>query len=71
MAQSTKLFEQASKEGAKFLGMYWTFGRYVAVFLAETKDEKSYMKAVLRFGDTASTETLMAVAREEAFRLLE
>ncbi len=71
MAQSTKLFEQASKEGVKFLGMYWTFGRYDAVFIAEAKDEKSYMKAALRFGDIASTETLVAVAREDALKLLE
>jgi len=29
------------------------------------------MKALLRFGDIASTETLVAVTREEAIKLLE
>jgi len=71
VAQSSKLFEQAAKEGAKILGIYWTLGRYDAVVIAEGKDEKSYMKTILRWGDLISTETLVAVAREEALKLLD
>jgi len=71
MAQSTKLFEQATREGAKFLGIYWTLGRYDAVVIGEGKDEKSFMKTLLRWGDIASTETLVAVTREEGLKLLE
>ena len=71
MAQSTKLFEQATREGAKFLGIYWTLGRYDAVVIGEGKDEKNFMKTILRWGDIASTETLVAVTREEALKLLE
>ena len=69
--QSSKLFEQMVKEGAKILGVYWTLGRYDAVAIIEGPDEKTAMKALLRFGDLVSTETLVAVTREEAVKLLE
>jgi len=61
----------AGKEGAKFLGHYWTLGRYDGVTIWEGKDEKAAVKALLRFGDMLSTETLVAVPREEAVKLLE
>jgi len=69
--QSSKLFERMVKEGAKILGVYWTLGRYDAVAIIEGPDEKTAMKALLRFGDLVSTETLVAVTREEAVKLLE
>jgi len=71
VAQSWKLFEQAVKEGAKILGMYWTLGRYDAVVIIEGRDEKTAMKTAVRRGDLLSTETLVAVPREEALKLLE
>jgi len=71
VAQSSKLFEQMVKEGGKVLGMYWTLGRYDAVMITEGKDEKAAMKALLRWGDLVSTETLVAVPREEALKLIE
>jgi len=71
VAQGGKLFEQMVKEGAKILGQYWTQGRYDAVVIVEGKDEKAAMKAALRWGDLLSTETLVAVTREEATKLIE
>jgi len=71
VAESSKLVEQMVKEGGKVLGMYWTLGRYDAVLITEAKDEKAAMKALLRWGDLVSTETLVAVSREEAVKLLE
>jgi len=71
VAQSGKLFEQAAKEGVKLIGRYWTLGRYDAVSIWEGKDEKDAMKTALRFADAVSTETLVAVTREEAIKLLE
>jgi len=71
IAQSGKLHEQAAKEGAKIIGRYWTLGRYDAVSITEAPNEKTAMKALLRFGDLVSTETLVAVTREEAIKLLE
>jgi uncharacterized protein with GYD domain len=72
IAESTKVIEQGLKEtGAKLLGFYWTLGRYDSVLIIEGKDEKTYMKWTLRLGDIASSETLVAVSREEAIKLLE
>ena len=71
VAKAGKLLDQTVKEGAKIIGMYWTLGRYDAVIITERKDEKSAMKALLRLGDMASTETLVAVPREEAIKLIE
>ena len=71
VAQSSKLFEQLTKEGNKILGAYWTLGRYDAILITEGKDEKTAMKNIMRFGEMLSTETLVAVRREEALKLLE
>jgi len=71
VAQSSKLVERMVKEGGKVLGMYWTLGRYDAVLIMEAKDEKAAMGVLLRWGDIVSTETLVAVTREEALKLVE
>jgi uncharacterized protein with GYD domain len=71
IAQSQKLFDQMAKEGGKILGMYWTLGRYDTVIITEGQDEKAAMRSLLRWGDIVSTETLVAVSREDALNLLE
>ena len=71
LAQTAKLFEQMTKDGIKFMGQYWTLGRYDITSIAEAKDEKTIMKALLRWGDILSTETAIAVSREEAIKLVE
>jgi uncharacterized protein with GYD domain len=71
IAQANKLFEQQVKEGVKILGQYWTLGRYDAVVIQEAKDEKSIMRAAVRWGDLISTETLVAIPREEAIKIVE
>jgi uncharacterized protein with GYD domain len=73
LEEAHKLEEQAVKEGVKILGNYWTFGRWDIVFIAEISNEKVAMKALLRFGDLVSTETLIAVPaeKEEMLKLVE
>jgi uncharacterized protein with GYD domain len=71
ITQSTKLFEQMTKEGNKILGVYWTLGRYDSVVITEGKDEKAAMKSLLRWGDMLSLETLVAVSREQALKFFE
>jgi uncharacterized protein with GYD domain len=71
LAQTAKLFEQMAKEGTKFIGQYWTLGRYDFTAIAEGKDEKTFMKAILRFSDIISSETSVALSREEATKLVE
>lgn len=49
--------------------MLWTFGSYDGLLVAEAADEKTYMKFILQFADYLSTETLVAVPRDEALKL--
>ncbi len=70
-AQAAKGFEQMAKDGVKFVVQYWTLGRYDFVAVAEAKDEKTMLKAVMRWGDMINSETLVAVPREEAVNLVE
>jgi uncharacterized protein with GYD domain len=69
--QATNNLDQMTKEGVKFLAQYWTLGRYDIVSVAEAKDEKTLMKWLIRWGDLLKTETLVAVPRAEAIKLVE
>jgi uncharacterized protein with GYD domain len=71
IAETSRLLEQGIKEGGKVLGAYWVLGRYDVILITEAKDEKTAMKWMLRSGDLLSTETLVAVPREEALKLVE
>lgn len=70
-AEVSRLMQGMTKEGIKFLGFYWTLGRYDTVVIMEAPDEKIVMKANMRVGDIVSTETMVAVTREEATKLVE
>ena len=56
--------------GVKIHSIYWTLGRYDVVFITEAPDEKAAMAVLLQFGDDVATETLIAVPREEALKLM-
>jgi uncharacterized protein with GYD domain len=71
LAESVKLAEQLPKEGIEIKCNYWTLGKYDLVTVAEAKDEKTFMKALLRYGDIFSTETLVALSREDAINLIQ
>jgi len=71
IAESSKLFEIEKKEGIKYLGMYWTLGRYDGVSIMEAPDEKTVMKSAIRRGSVIKIETLVAVPAEEARKLVE
>jgi uncharacterized protein with GYD domain len=71
LAESVKLAEQLPKEGIKILDNYWTLGSYDLITVAEAKDEKAFMKALLRYGDVFSTQTLVAVSRQDAIKLVQ
>ena len=70
-AEASRVMDQMVKEGVKILGFYWTLGRYDTVVIMEAKDEKTAMKTGIKISDIVSTETLVAVTREEAHKLLE
>ncbi len=66
----TEIMKGMTQEGIKFIGFYWTLGRYDTVVIMEAPDEKTVMKANMKVGDIVSTETMVAVTREEAHKLL-
>jgi uncharacterized protein with GYD domain len=67
--QATKTFKELEKQGIK-MRVYWTLGRYDGVTIVEAPNEKDAMKALFLFQDVVETETLVAVPREEALKLL-
>jgi uncharacterized protein with GYD domain len=73
IARLDKGREALAKAGAKIIGTYWTLGRYDTVTIFEAKDEKTFMKMALTADtfDIASSETMVAVTREEALKLIE
>jgi len=71
VAEAANVIERAKKEGVKFLNIYYTLGRYDVVAIFEAPDEKTAMRTQMRIGDIESTETLVAIPREEAMKLVE
>ncbi len=63
--------DMAKKEGIKILSFYWTLGRYDTVVTMEAPDEKAAMKMNLMVSDFVSTQTMVALPREEAIKLVE
>jgi uncharacterized protein with GYD domain len=71
VAEVNKIREKMAKEGMRILSSYWTLGRYDTVMIFEAPDERAAMKAAIGRGDIMATETLVAVPREEALKLVE
>jgi uncharacterized protein with GYD domain len=69
MDQWTKTVEELEKQGIK-VRAYWTLGRYDAVSIVEAPTEKDVMKILLPWQHRIDTETLVAVPREEAIKLV-
>ncbi len=67
----SELMKGMEKEGIKFLGFYWTLGRYDTVVIMEASDEKTVMKANMSVNDIVATETMVGLTREEAHKLLQ
>jgi len=59
------------KDGGNLIQAYWTFGRYDAVVILDAPNEKIALKALMRGGDHLNIETLLAIPRGEAVKLLE
>jgi len=67
----TKLtMEMAEKEGIKILSFYWTLGRFDTVVTMDAPNEKAVMKMNLMVSDFVSTQTMVAIPREEAIKLV-
>ncbi|MCP8318069.1 MAG: GYD domain-containing protein [archaeon] len=58
------------KPGTKVRFVFWTLGRYDMVFYTEGPDERTALSTVFPFLDFAATETLVAVTREDALKVM-
>jgi uncharacterized protein with GYD domain len=69
VAQGTTWMNEMEKQGIK-MQSFWTMGRYDAITIIEAPTEKDAMKILLPWQDILTSETLTAVPREEAIKLL-
>ncbi len=65
VTQNLKDIEADTKGQVRYLGIYWTLGRYDSVILFEAPDEKVAMNLVLKRADRMEIETLVAVPADE------
>jgi uncharacterized protein with GYD domain len=65
-----ELLPMLESKGIKSLGTYFTLGRYDVVVVFEAPDEKAAMWLAGQVSDRASSETLVAMKREDALKLL-
>ena len=68
--QATNVMEQLKNTGIKIMSIYWTLGRYDTVVIFEAANEKEAFKTSLALADFVASETLVAIPREEALKLL-
>jgi uncharacterized protein with GYD domain len=70
LKQTNKMLKQAEAWGVKTVAAYWTLGRYDAVRVMEAPNAKALMRTSLLASDVAATETMVAVPREQAVKLV-
>jgi uncharacterized protein with GYD domain len=70
IGDATKLIEDYKKKGIKVLNWYWTLGRYDVVFIFEAASEKEAMRTATGISEWVTSETLVAIPRQEAVNLL-
>jgi len=58
-------------EGVKIISTYWTLGEYDAVWIYEAPNEEVAVKLGSGGGDAMQTQTLVAITRDEAMKLLD
>lgn len=69
-ARGTKMLGELEKKGIKILGFYWTLGRFDDVVIFEAPTEKDAMKLAFDAKEDVTTETLVAIPREEGLKRL-
>jgi uncharacterized protein with GYD domain len=61
IAQNLSDIESDTKAQIRYLGIWWTLGKYDTVVMFEAPDEKAAMNMVLKRADRMEIETLVAV----------
>jgi uncharacterized protein with GYD domain len=73
-ATTDELLSGLLKQGVRVVAFYWTLGRYDTVTIFEGPDSVSIERAIksaLAVAEFVETETLVAIKREEAMKLLD
>jgi uncharacterized protein with GYD domain len=70
VGEATKKVEEFKQKGINVLNWYWTLGRYDTVVVFEAANEKEALKFALGVAEFVSTETLVAIPRQEGIKLL-
>jgi uncharacterized protein with GYD domain len=70
IGDTAKIVADWKGKGINMLSWYWTLGRYDAVVLFEADSEKEAMKMAIEISEWVTSETLVAIPREEAVKLL-
>jgi uncharacterized protein with GYD domain len=58
-------------KGVKMISTYWTLGRFDSVWIYEAPSEKEAMRLGVAIGEVARSQTMVALPREEALKLLD
>ena len=66
VAQNLKDIESDTKGQVRYLGIWWTLGKYDTVVMFEAPDEKEAMNMVMKRVDRMKRETLVAVPADAA-----
>lgn len=66
VAQNMKDIEDDMESGIKYVGIYWTLGKYDTVVIFEAPDEKAAINMVLKRADRMQIETLVAVPADKS-----
>ena len=70
LEKSGAYFANLAKKGTKVHQFFWTLGRYDTVVILEGKDEKEALQNLIDFPFEIATETLVAIPREEALKMV-
>ena len=66
-----KKIVQNLPSGIKMIGTYWTLGKFDAVWIYEAPSEKEAMKLSIMASEVMRFQTMTAVSRDEAMKLLD
>ncbi len=69
VGNASQVVEEFKKKGIKVLNWYWTLGRYDVVFIFEAASEKDALKTAMDISEWVTTETLVAIPRQEAVNM--
>ena len=71
VVESGKKIMSNLPSGIKMIGTYWTLGKFDAVWIYEAPSEKEAMKLAVMTSEVMRFQTMTAVSRDEAMKLLD